>query len=89
MPVITVAPVVVKPDSDSNRESIMLICGVVPSAKGSAPDTPSTTQNSTTTKNPSLILSSFLLLRTGNQIISPLTTVIVRAKIKGGVAPSW
>jgi len=48
---MTVAPVVVKPDVASNRESTRLKCG--PRTNGSAPAKLNTIQNNATMRNPS------------------------------------
>ncbi len=58
MPVMTVAPVVVRPERDSKMASVMLISGVAERAKGRAPEKPRPTQNSTTTIKPSRRRSS-------------------------------
>ena len=52
-PVITVAPVVVRPETDSNSESVNDISGKDASRNGMAPISPSPAQNNTTTMKPS------------------------------------
>ncbi|MNP86181.1 hypothetical protein D3C76_1862600 [compost metagenome] len=59
-PVSTVAPVVVRPEKDSKKASETVMPGTSPSRNGRAPTLPSTTQNSTTIRKPSLERRSFL-----------------------------
>ncbi len=56
--VMTVAPVVVSPDTDSNTASVSDRCGSSASTNGSAPIADSTVQNITTTTKPSRRRSS-------------------------------
>ena len=63
--VMTVAPVVVSPEMDSNTASVMPSASGSQSRKGSAPKLPSTVQNRTTTRNPSRRCMSSLESRTG------------------------
>ena len=64
-----VAPVVVRPEIDSNIESVTERSGVSERIKGTLPLKPRPTQNRTTTMKPSRRRNSFLILRTGNQRI--------------------
>ena len=57
-PEITVAPVVVSPDRDSNTASVRDRLRAPDSRNGRQPTLPSTAQNRVTTRKPSLALSS-------------------------------
>ena len=70
-PTITVAPLAVSPDMDSKIAPTGDKCKVSASAKGSAPNNPSTVQNREEIRKPSRILSSCLTFRTGNHIRKP------------------
>ena len=52
-PTITVAPVVVNAETDSNTASTKEICNSLENIKGADPERPNTVQNKTTTKKPS------------------------------------
>ena len=58
MPSMTVAPVVVSPETDSNTASVTDMSGLLASRSGTLPQSPSATQNMTTTMNPSRRRSS-------------------------------
>ncbi len=88
MPVITVAPVVVSPDMDSKTASVIDKFGSWERNSGSAPNSPSTVQNSTTTTNPSRSRSSRRKDRTGNHSTRPVNSVTAKASRNGVVAPS-
>ena len=55
---MTVPPVVVKPENDSNTDSEKLRSGCSSKMKGTAPNPPNTIQNKTTIKKPSRARSS-------------------------------
>ena len=57
-PVMTVPPVVVKAENDSNTDSEKLRSGCSSKMKGTAPNPPNTIQNKTTIKKPSRARSS-------------------------------
>ena len=78
-PEITVAPVVVKPESDSNRASIKLRLGASESISGRAPKVLSTNQKNTVTMKPSRVRSSPLLFREGTQNAMPTARVMAKA----------
>ena len=63
-----IAPVVVKPETASKMASVSDMSSCSDSNSGAAPATPSTTQNSATTRKPSRTRSSRDFLRTGHQI---------------------
>ena len=88
MPTITVAPVVVRPETDSNTASVTDITEFSASRKGKAPLRPNTVQNSTTTRKPSRTRRSSKRLRTGAQITSPSTRVRTKPSVKPSRAPS-
>ena len=87
-PVITVAPVVVQPDRDSKKASAKLRPGFSASIKGKVPASPSVSQKRAATINPSLVLSSFLTPRNGNQLKKPIPRTRDIATLKASVAPS-
>ena len=77
MPVMTVAPVVVNPDNDSNAASVRDRCGCSASTSGMAPVRPSPAQNRTTTTKPSRSFNSFFIVLTGNHRIKPRTRIMM------------
>jgi len=77
--VIIVAPVVVKPDMDSNTASVKLKFSVSDKTKGIAPVKPRPTQNSTTTTKPSLSFKSLRTFLTGNQRNKPVAIIMENA----------
>jgi hypothetical protein len=86
--VITVAPVVVRPDTDSNTASVIDKCGSSARMNGKAPIPDSTVQNITTTTKPSRRRSSRWTRRTGSQLSTPTPKVRPNALAKAGAAPS-
>lgn len=76
---MTVAPVVVSPDIDSNRPSMSEIDKASESRSGKAPNVPNTVQNSTTIINPSLNRRSPRFLRRGSHNKNPVTSVARKA----------
>jgi cytidylate kinase len=60
-----IAPVVVKPETASKMASVIDMSSLLDSSSGTAPASPSTTQNSATTRKPSRNRSSRTFLRTG------------------------
>ena len=87
-PSMTVAPVVVKPERDSNTASVTLSWGWSDNIRGKAPYKPKTAQNRTVTKKPSRIRNSARCRRTGNQHAKPVTSVMAKADRKALAAPS-
>ena len=88
-PEITVAPVVVRPDRDSNTASVIDKSSAEENTKGKQPAIPSTAQNKVTIKKPSLIPSSRLLFLVKRKKIQPILK-IMRVELKKEVCiPSW
>ena len=88
MPVKIVAPVVVKPEIDSNKASVKDKLGESMSIKGTEPNSPSTDQNKTVMIKPSRILSSLRLPLKGNHMQKPPRRLINKAYKKAWVSPS-
>ena len=85
---MTVAPVVVKPERDSNTASVKPSLGWSDNIRGKEPYKPKTAQNKTVIKKPSLIRNSVRCWRNGNQHASPVPSVMAKANRKAIVAPS-
>ena len=81
-PTITVAPVVVSPEIDSKIDSRGDNCRLSVSAKGSAPNSPSTTQNREVMRKPSRMRSSWREPRDGSQRARPDKKLMHRADRK-------
>ena len=81
-PDITVAPVVVKPETDSNNAFIKFSCSASESIRGKAPKVLNTSQKNTVTIKPSRVRSSPLLFREGNQNAMPTSRVMAKADKK-------
>ena len=79
---MTVAPVAVRPEMDSNIAPTGVRSRVSASAKGSAPNRPSTVQNREVMRKPSRMRRSWLTLRTGNHINRPEKKVMPIAEMK-------
>ena len=82
------APVVVSPDIDSKKASVIDMEGLADKDNGSDPKIASTVQKSTTITNPSLILSSSWCFRVTNQKDRPVIIVIRKDSKKGISFPS-
>lgn len=76
MPVMTVAPVVVRPDMDSNKASVNVMFVSADKIKGNEPTSASVVQKSVTMIKPSLSLMSVLDLETGSHKNKPVSNVI-------------
>ena len=80
----TVAPVVVSPDTDSNKASINSIFVASENISGRVPNRLRTNQKKTVTKNPSLVRSSPILFLFGSQQANPINRVIAKASMNIG-----
>jgi hypothetical protein len=67
---------------------VKFICGVSATMSGTAPASPSTTQNAATTTNASRKRSSRRTLRLGHQITNPDANTIMNASMNGCQLPS-
>ncbi len=81
-PVITVAPVVVMPEMDSNRASVKDRCTSSTNNRGRVPVTPSTTQNNTVITKPSRLRSSLGVRLNGSHMSMPRENVRANARKK-------
>ena len=82
----TVAPVVVKPENDSKKASVVERLGLSNSIKGIAEKLASTNQKSTTIRKPSRALRSFFSLRFGYHATNPVQ-IHHKKPIKKGTPP--
>ena len=87
-PVITVAPVVVRPEIDSKIAPTGVRARSGASHSGMAPNKPSTTQNSAVTMNPSRIFRSRLRCRVGSHSITPANSVVASPVANADSIPS-
>ncbi|SUG63360.1 Uncharacterised protein [Salmonella enterica subsp. arizonae] len=87
-PTSVVAPVVVNPENDSKKASVMVRLGLSEKINGSAPTLPSTVQNSTTIRNPSRDFSSPFSLRFGHHSMEPIASATKKVCVNALPAPS-
>ena len=81
---MTVAPVVVRPETDSNTASASGRSGWSLRSSGMLPVTPSANQNATTMTKPSRSLRSPRTRRTGNQSAAPAPATSSIDTMNGG-----
>ena len=82
------APVVVRPETDSNTASVKPTGTASEISIGSAPITPSTDQNRVTTRKPSRTCSSARWRKNGSHSASPSSMEMVNDTRKGPSLPS-
>jgi hypothetical protein len=86
--VITVAPVVVRPDIDSKTASVTRQVEDVSQVQRRRTEMPSTAQNEATTRKPSRSRSSRRTLRTGSQARSPAAKTMPKLSTNDSHSPS-
>ena len=87
-PAITVAPVVVRPDTDSNNASARDSGTASLVRKGTEPKLPRTIQNNAVTRKPSRIRRSRRAFRVGNHRVKPASRLMPKAIAKAWADPS-
>ena len=73
---MTVAPVVVKPERDSNTASVIDNSNAGENKKGKQPAVPNTAQKRVTTRKPSRVPKSFLVLAVDKNRMAPKPRII-------------
>jgi hypothetical protein len=85
---MTVAPVVVNPESDSNIESVYERSTEGENIKGKLPAVPRTTQKRVTIKNPSRVFSSAFDRSAINHMAKPALKIMLMLFTNGIIIPS-